>query len=139
MWRRSAGRTGTCACACSGTLANAPGPHQAHQHRAYGTVRSAAPINPAAITSIGPAWPRSLRSRKAPSHASFHLLLAASGPIVVVTALLVVVGAVVAPAALIARMLVPLALYGHARLLYQPVRPSGRVAATTKMTAPARK
>ena len=62
-----------------------------------------------------------------------------AGPIVVVTALLVVVGAVVAPAALIARMLVPLALFGHAQLLYQPVRPSGRVAATTKMTAPARK
>ena len=77
--------------------------------------------------------------RRSAGRTEFHSLLAASGPIVVVIALLVVVGAVVAPAALIARMLVPLALSGHAQLLYQPVRPSGRVAATTKMTAPARK
>jgi hypothetical protein len=57
----------------------------------------------------------------------------------VVEQLIRAAGAVGALAALIAGMLVPLALYGHAQLLYQPVRPSGRVAATTKMTAPARK
>ena len=57
----------------------------------------------------------------------------------VVTELLVVVGAVVPPTALMVGMLVALPLYGHVRLLYQPVRPSGRVAATTKMTAPPRK
>ena len=64
MWRRLAGRTGNCACACSGTLANDPGPLlQAQQYSAGGTVRSAAPVSPGAITSIGLGCPRSLRSR----------------------------------------------------------------------------